>query len=191
MPAERLVLTDMDGVIADLEGRVRELLHLEYPNVRLPLPEDRKTFYMDEQIVEEHRPLVAQIIARPGFFLSLKPVIGAVEALRQIEALPNVTLAICTSPLRDTRYCVTEKYEWVRKMLGEPFVERMIMTRDKTLIRADFLIDDKPFVSGANLYPSWTHIVRRQPYNVGCGKEFIDWNSRDGWKDFYEFLKYE
>ncbi len=185
------VMFDMDGVIADLEGRVREILYLDYPRVRVPRFEDRKTFYIDDEMEPHNRHLVAKIIASEGFFLSLKPIPGSVEAIKQIASLDNVHVSICTSPLRDPRYCVGEKYEWVRTVLGESFAENIIMIRDKTKIGADFLVDDKPFISGKNPQPSWKHIVRRQPYNANCGKEFVDWSAYEGWKWFYEYLMFE
>ncbi|WP_421446371.1 5' nucleotidase, NT5C type, partial [Agrobacterium tumefaciens] len=40
----------------------------------------------------------------------------------------------------------------------------MILTRDKTLVRGDLIIDDKPRIQGA-VTPSWRHIVYDAPYN--------------------------
>uniref|UniRef100_A0A8C4JWR3 5', 3'-nucleotidase, cytosolic n=1 Tax=Dromaius novaehollandiae TaxID=8790 RepID=A0A8C4JWR3_DRONO len=66
---------------------------------------------------------------------------------------------ICTSPLRKYEHCILEKYKWVEKHLGPEFVERIILTRDKTIVSADLLFDDKDTIRGAELNPSWEHIL--------------------------------
>lgn len=47
------------------------------------------------------------------------------------------------------RVCV--QYAWVEKHLGHEFLEQVILTRDKTLITGDILIDDKPDILGKEL----------------------------------------
>ena len=47
--------------------------------------------------------------------------------------------------------CVCVQYAWVEKHLGQEFVEQVILTRDKTLISGDILIDDKPDIIGEHL----------------------------------------
>lgn len=46
------------------------------------------------------------------------------------------------------RVCVRVQYAWVEKHLGYDFLEQVILTRDKTLISGDVLIDDKPDILG-------------------------------------------
>lgn len=40
------------------------------------------------------------------------------------------------------------QYRWVEQNLGPQFVERMILTRDKTVVMGDLLIDDKDNIQG-------------------------------------------
>jgi 5'-nucleotidase len=40
----------------------------------------------------------------------------------------------------------------------------VILTRDKTLVRGDILVDDKPTIAGLAT-PLWRHILFDQPYN--------------------------
>jgi len=49
--------------------------------------------------------------------------------------------------------------------MGEDFLRRLIITRDKTLVKGAVLIDDKPHVTGAVTAPDWTHLLFDQPYN--------------------------
>jgi len=48
---------------------------------------------------------------------------------------------------------------------GPSWVDRIVLAKDKTLVRGDVLIDDKPEVTGS-LCPSWEHLVFEAPYNV-------------------------
>ncbi len=188
----KTVLCDMDGVFADLEGMVIRILRAEFPRVRIPTPEERNTFYLDEQIALEHRHLVKEIIARPGFFLSLKPVPGAIEGLRRIASIPDVNLAICTSPLQDPTYCVPEKYEWVERYLGPRFLSNMIMTRDKTVVEGDIMLEDNSCIKGVNV-PTWELILHHQMHNRASKKMRFTWDDRvePGFKWLYEYIKYE
>lgn len=43
---------------------------------------------------------------------------------------------------------VCVQYAWVEKHLGHEFLEQVILTRDKTLISGDLLIDDRPDILG-------------------------------------------
>lgn len=62
--------------------------------------------------------------------------------------------------------------------LGRDFVKRLILTKDKTLVFGDFLIDDKPEIKGVKL-PSWEHLIFDQPYNINIinNKRRINWNN--------------
>lgn len=45
------------------------------------------------------------------------------------------------------------QYRWVDKHLGPQFVERIILTRDKTVVLGDLLIDDKDTILGWICFP--------------------------------------
>ncbi|CAN2391799.1 mitochondrial [Pristimantis euphronides] len=76
-----------------------------------------------------------------------------------MSRLPNTDVFICTSPIKRYRYCPYEKYAWVEKHFGHEFLEQIILTRDKTVVSADLLIDDRPDIMGAEPNPSWEHIL--------------------------------
>lgn len=40
------------------------------------------------------------------------------------------------------------QYAWVEKHFGPEFLERIVLTRDKTVVSADLLIDDRPDITG-------------------------------------------
>lgn len=42
----------------------------------------------------------------------------------------------------------TFQYAWVEKHLGKEFLEQIVLTRDKTIVSGDLLIDDRPDIIG-------------------------------------------
>ena len=71
--------------------------------------------------------------------------------------------------------------------LGPEWLQRLVLTSDKTLVRGDLLIDDKPQVSGQERLPSWEHVVFDAPYNRGTAH-----NLRLGsWAKWREIMPWE
>ena len=54
--------------------------------------------------------------------------------------------------------CAQEKLAWVRRHVGLEFVRRTIITADKTLVQGDFLLDDRPDITG-DAAPTWKHLL--------------------------------
>ncbi len=170
-----LVLIDQDGVLADFDqGFYAAWAQSGHDHPALP-PHQRKSFYVRDDYPAHLATSVEQIYTAPGFFRDLKPIEGAVEA---IQGLLNAghDVRICTSPLNSYRNCVQEKYEWVEQHLGLDFVARMIVTKDKTVVFGDVLIDDKPTITGTRT-PSWRHILYSQPYNQHVTGERLTWQN--------------
>lgn len=94
-----------------------------------------------------------------NFFFDLEPLPGAVEAVKQMANLESTDVFICTSPIKMYKYCPFEKYAWVEKHFGPDFLEQMVLTRDKTVVSADLLIDDRVDITGAEPNPSWEHVL--------------------------------
>lgn len=61
---------------------------------------------------------------------------------------------------------LSTQYRWVERHLGPQFVERIILTRDKTVVLGDLLIDDKDTIQGWACYP-W------QPWASGLPREGV------------------
>jgi 5'-nucleotidase len=173
-----ILLLDMDGVLADFEGGFVRAWTARYPDVPPLPPGDRRHFSIRFDYPEHQGELVQAVYHAEGFFRDLTPLPGALEAVGELAAMGH-DLRICTSPLRQYRYCVAEKYEWIDAHLGPEFVNRMIVTRDKTLVRGDVLVDDNPAIAGAHT-PEWRHVVFDQPYNrqvAGPRMTWADWRN--------------
>ncbi|WP_189535915.1 5' nucleotidase, NT5C type [Paludibacterium paludis] len=173
-----LILVDQDGVLADFERGFYDTWRAgghDFPGIE---PAARRCFYVRDDYPREYREKVDAICAAKGFYLDLPPVEGAVAAMRAMLEM-GLDVRICTSPLQRYRHCVPEKYEWVERHLGTEFVSRLILTRDKTLVHGDILVDDKPEITGVRT-PDWWHVVFDQPYNRhigGARATWADWQS--------------
>ncbi|XP_066544870.1 5'(3')-deoxyribonucleotidase, mitochondrial [Amia ocellicauda] len=156
------VLVDMDGVIADFEGGFLKKFQARYPKEPCISLEDRRGFWVSTQYGQLRSDLCEKAISvweSQNFFIDLEPLPGAVEAVKEMSKLKNTDVFICTSPIKKYNYCPYEKYAWVEKHFGHEFLEQIILTRDKTVVSADLLIDDKPDITGAEPNPSWEHIL--------------------------------
>lgn len=132
---------------------------------------------------------VASVYEAPGFFLNLEPIPGALEAMREMNDMQDTEVFICTSPLLKYDHCVREKYGWVEKHLGPQFVERIILTRDKTMVLGDLLIDDKDTIQGQEETPSWEHILFTCCHNQHLAlpptrRRLLSWS--DNWKEIID-----
>jgi 5'-nucleotidase len=168
----------MDQTIALFEEALAQELSRRIPDFK-PIPlAQRTTLYAEEQYPPELKWVIEQIKCSPGFYRSLEPAPGALEALLHLEQ--THTVVICTGNHLASPYCVAEKKEWTRIYLGKNWEDGIIFTRDKTLVRGHYLIDDAPEIKGVEK-PEWEHILYDQPYNRRVvGKRRITWNN---WRD--------
>jgi len=168
-----LILLDQDGVLADFEGgfyAAWTARQHEFPAIPL---EARRVFHLVAEYPPDLSELVMETYSAPGFFRDLKPIPGALDAIRDLLELGH-DVRICTAPINQYRNCVPEKFEWVERHLGHEFTSRIVLTKDKTLVHGDVLVDDKPEVTGG-IKPFWQHIVYDQPYNRHVAGPRLTW----------------
>ena len=93
----------------------------------------------------DHRarnPGIAFPQSQYGFFSGLKPLPGAVEAMKYLLESEDYDPYILTAPSLKNPMSYTEKRVWVENHLGFEFVERLIICPNKALLRGHCLIDD-------------------------------------------------
>ena len=180
----RTVLVDMDNTIVDWDAEFirryaaasgRELADVER------VVRNRASFEIEHNFEESERAKVLETVASPGFYESLQPLPGAVEALQALVA-EGVDVKLVTAPHPTCPgTCALEKYRSVERLFGAAFQDRLIITRDKTHVQGDLLIDDKPRISGSKPCP-FKHVLFSQSYNQDVeGKQRL--SSWASWRD--------
>ena len=160
-----IVLSDLDGVGAEWDGGFdRHALSEAYAHVKgIPLRHERKSFRFYDEVSEEVRAAITEIMNHPTFYADLDPIEGWVEAMRKMDE-SGIDVRIVTTPWWDNHDCMRDKANWVAKHLGEDWRKRIVLTGDKTIVAGDVLIDDKPDIQGL-ASPVWQQVLFDQPYN--------------------------
>jgi 5'-nucleotidase len=163
-----LVLVDQDGTIADFEQALLDAFRAKHPDAPFIDIADRCEVSARKQYGPKWGPAVDAIMKTEGFYLSLPVIAGVPRAFDEMLAAGHEVF-VCTSPLSGTRWCMPEKLAWVEKHLGESWVDRVIITKDKTLVgdplRRCVLVDDRPGVDGLVKPPPWQQVLFDAPYN--------------------------
>lgn len=179
------VLIDLDGVVANWGKGWDQYLDWRYPSSstkNIPRHANQLSFDLHKGLSEDECKIVDETMDNMSY-INLEPIEGAIDALLSIQALGHEVLLV-TSPWLTNPNCVQDKLAWVEKHLGAEWINRVIITKDKTLIDGDILIDDKPSIHGAKIDPTWVQVVFTQPYNrdVIARYRLDDWQA-DNWLD--------
>ena len=174
------LLVDMDGVVTNFNKTVWDSLEDDYPidTMGFPRPDPILDFYAEDAYDNPHfKNIVHEVQSRPGFFKRLEPIKGAIYALEELEKKYEVF--ICTAPLLENPTCCNDKLWWIDNHLGGDWIRRTIITKDKTVIDGDILIDDKPIITGITDEPIWQRIIFDQPYNKDVVGPRLNWETYD------------
>ncbi len=176
-----VILVDMDNTLADFDVGLLNTWRTLYPDAFFVPLEKRTAFHSHDDYPEELQSKIQDICHSKGFIRDLPPVHGGIEAIHEMVAAGH-DVRFCTSHLFTYDPSVLEKYQWIEKHFDASYVDRIILTRDKTLIRGDILIDDKPRVSGIAT-PTWEHILYDRPFN-----RHISDKRRLTWQNWHDTL---
>lgn len=184
-----ILLIDMDGPLARWYDGLTRAWQAYYPDRPLLPYEKLTSFYVEDVHPEDYHADLRRITCQGSFYENLQPVEGALEALKdmQLNCQDFMEPFLCSSPEIefDELDCHSQKARWVRTHLGEYWVNKLILTRDKTLVRGNVLIDDKPAIKGA-MAPTWEHLVYESPYSGLPETHTFKWSD---WPNLRDIIK--
>ncbi|MHA7294981.1 5' nucleotidase, NT5C type [Arthrobacter sp. HLT1-21] len=156
------ILWDMDGTFVVWDDRHTEILLSLDSNFPV-VPKGTRVGF-DYFWVEgaDHDTIMASL-NDPRLYDNLDPIEGMIEAMLESEAEGYENFIVST-PTWTNPGCVPGKLADIERLLGPKWVNKLILTHDKTVVRGDVLVDDKPRISGAHT-PTWQHLMFHQDYN--------------------------
>lgn len=175
------ILLDLDSVLADWNAHYDECLD-GHGSAAAGIPRasrgEQRGWDLNEGLGPRQRAVVKEIMTRPGFYAQLKPIPGAKAAIRRLREAGH-SVHIVTAPYLSNSTCASDKLAWIGKHLGHDLPALTVITNDKTLVRGDILVDDKPVITGS-LEPDWQHVYFTQSWNQGLpGPRIDDWLTTD------------
>ena len=111
-----ILLIDLDETLADFSGA---------------LPEKQQGEWTPESMFEE------------GFFYNLKPIDGAIGAVKKLVDSNMFDIWICSVPVAGLHGSYSDKSKWVSKYFPALY-NKIILCQDKKMVIADYAIDDRP-----------------------------------------------
>lgn len=92
-------------------------------------PEEQKTEYAPEAMWENN------------FFMRLKPMAGAIGAVKKLWDSGLFDIYICSVPVAGLHESYSDKSAWISRYF--PYLyDRIILTQDKSLLDFEYIIDD-------------------------------------------------
>lgn len=183
MSNKTIILIDMDGVLCEWVRAAIQRYQLLFPHLPYTPEEQLSTFYMEDSWPSRAECINAlhEVLNSPRFYRNLEPVAGGVEALKNMQELTEggapIEPRICTSPwtYSHEQDCFSDKALWVEEHLGRWWTNRLILAKDKTLVRGHILIDDKPEIRGA-LQPTWQQLLYDRSWNRHSSLPRFTWS---------------
>ncbi len=158
------ILVDLDGVVVDWSAQFDSDRAWYYPHIKFDALEE---FTTPTNLPQHHQDAIDWVKHRPGFYSEMLPIEGAIDGVMALMASGH-DVWFCSTPETRNPTCASDKIAWVTQYLGAKAAQRVILTHDKTLVRGDLLIDDRPDVKGA-MKPTWKQVLFTQPYNAKVG----------------------
>lgn len=153
-----VVLCDMDAVVADWGARYDALLDAHGDAAALiPRTAQQVGWELTDGRTEAEKQVIRQVMTDPDFYQYIPVIPGAVDAIRALRERGHEVFFV-TAPYLTNPTCASAKLAWVAEHFGGEMAKRTIITIDKTTVRGDVLIDDKPVITGA-FEPLWKRIV--------------------------------
>ncbi len=97
-------------------------------------------FTVAHSLAVQHNPDIRWPQSVPGFFESLEPIDGAIDAVTQLKERFDVY--VLSAPSTRNPHSYTEKRRWIEAHFDYQFTKRLILSSNKGLLKGDYLVDD-------------------------------------------------
>ena len=155
-----IILLDIDSTLNNFQENFKNIFENKYPELIKTLPIN----YCHFDALHLYKKEVLEIFQEDGFTEKMIPLDGAPEAVFELDKLGYI-IFFCTQLVTDHSNTMRDRVKWIGKWFGEKWMEKVIFTRDKSMVRGDFLIDDSPKKAHGLFKPLWKLIVFDTKYN--------------------------
>lgn len=155
MKTRQRILIDMDNTICDWDEPIFKAI-----------PSLDRSKYTSWDIVScypDHSDEILDIMKSKGYYEHLTPYDNAIKFIKSLTE--NFDIYFLTANPAPNMYAFSEKADWIEHHFGQEYVPKLIICKDKFLVKGDVLIDDKPNIT--NNESSWVHLLYSRPYNDG------------------------
>lgn len=155
----RVVNIDMDGTLFDFEHPIKQ----ELARRGIAYADPALDFYISRRYDDpETIALIESVQNAQGFFLSLPPLEGSIEAwytMKELGYHPRIN----SKPLSSNPYCREEKLASIDYYFGPVAADEAYLGKDKESEPGIALIDDRP---GLHDGKTWKRIIYTQGWNA-------------------------
>lgn len=159
------ITLDMDGVLYDWNTWFDKHVDDLYPQFSATIPRGfaNRNFDLWAGRTPEEQAAITHIFDYPDFYRDIPLMPNAQEAVELMWSRGH-HVTVASSPWWDNPTCLQDKSNAIRRDFGVRLQKHTTFTGDKTTLRGDYLVDDKPEITG-EYTPTWKQIVFNQPYN--------------------------
>lgn len=143
MARRGIVLVDVDDTTADLCPTWVEAILQKHPELEDPYKNQKWTEWDLATVIPPDYHLSMWSLLNRELYLSVKPIEGALEGVEQLRQMGFRVVFVTTSTVTHAG----AKLMWLQNNLFLPpgqFCPDYVEACDKSLIRGDFIIDDRP-----------------------------------------------
>lgn len=174
------ILIDLDGVVFDWGTAYgKGLAEYGINAAMIPRHAEQRSFDLFAGRTKTQIAII-RCVMNDMDYSKLEPIKGAIMAVESMLE-DGHTVQFCSSPWVGNPNCEEQKRASITEHFGPTLADAAIISHDKTVAVGDWLVDDKPKITGANPTPTWRQIIFDQPYNRGVsGYRLYNWGD---WKN--------
>lgn len=193
---QKVLLTDVDGVLADFTGYLLDIVHSKFAYMTLK-PADVTSWDVFDLMKKRHGPdtkelawalcddiedddikgnlAISHILRKSSFWETIPVIVGAVDGLAALRAADYRLVAV-TAPWAGCRDWGYKRGKWLTTLGFDH--KHLVIAADKHYLRGDIFLDDKPenIEMWAEANPNGRAVLYDAPYN-----QSFSWPLRFQW----------